>query len=182
MFFSKNFWHKVYSNCKLAQSILRHKFFSKYISLANFVMHHFSLYISPSERAFEKYIPWGFFSEFCGIGVETGNRLITNHNVFPCFVNDLIFFCLCLGVTYTKLLLREHFCGPKFYASWIGLVSLRRGSTVDCKWERHWRNQNFCFRHIIQYNCNNALDASDYDLNSDSVACESQLHMVVPCT
>ena len=117
MFFSKNFSHKVYSNCKLAQSILRHKFFSKYISLANFVMHHFSLYISPSERAFEKCIPWGFFSEFCGIGVETGNRLITNHNVFPCFVNDLIFFCLCLGVTYTKLLLHEHFCGPKFYVS-----------------------------------------------------------------
>ena len=73
--------------------------------------------ISPSERAFEKYIPWGLFSEFYGIGVETGNRLITNHNVFPCFVNDLIFFCLCLGVTCTKLLLREHFCGPKFYVS-----------------------------------------------------------------
>ena len=152
MFFSKNFWQKVYSNCKLAQSILRHKFFSKYISLANFVMHHFSLYISPSERAFEKYFSWGLFSEFYGIGVETGNRLITNHNVFPCFVNDLIVFCLCLGVTYTKLLLREHFCGPKFYVSWMGLVSLNRNVpkerfhvTVDCKWERHWRNQNFCF-------------------------------------
>ena len=44
-------------------------------------------------------------------------------------------------------------------------MSQRRGSTVDCKSERHWRKlSEFCFHHIIQYNCNNALDASDYDL------------------
>ena len=150
-------------------------------------MHHSSLYISPSERAFEKYIPWGLFSGFFGIGSETGNRLITNHNVFPCFVNDLIFFCLCLGVTYTKLLLREYFVRPDFmYPEWSRCplieMSQRRGSTVDCKSERHWRKlSEFCFHHILQCNCNNALDASDYDLNSDSVACKSQLHMVVPC-
>ena len=57
-------------------------------------------------------------------------------------------------------------------------MSQRRGSTVDCKWERHaLEKSEFCFSSYNTVLCYNALDASDYDSNSNSITCESELHM-----
>ena len=63
-FLQITYWHKFPSNSKLAQSILRCRFPSKY-KPSQFWTANFPPYISPSsKRAFEKYKPWPYFWNF----------------------------------------------------------------------------------------------------------------------
>ena len=154
-------------------------------------MHHFPPYISPSKRAFEKYIPWGLFSEFYGIGVESRKQTDNQSQYFSIRCERFNFFLPLFGSNIYKIIITWTFLWAQILCILNGAgvpkieVSQRRVSTVDCTCKKSERGIGEIRILFSPYNtvlCHNALDASDYDSNSDSITCESQLHMVVLCT